>query len=83
MFKCNKCGQCCRNLNLNSVYKELHNGDGICIWLNEKNECSIYDNRPLLCRIDEGYNKFFKDSMTIEEYYYENYKVCKMLRRRK
>lgn len=83
MFNCNKCGSCCRNLNLNDLYKELHDGDGVCRYLDENNECSIYETRPLLCRVDEVYYKFFKDYMTIEEYYESNYKICDKLRRTK
>lgn len=80
MFKCDKCGQCCRNLNKSEVYKSLHNGDGICKYL-LKNICSIYDKRPLLCRIDESYEKIFKNRMTLEEYYILNYEMCKKLKK--
>ncbi|WP_102401045.1 YkgJ family cysteine cluster protein [Haloimpatiens massiliensis] len=81
MFKCIKCGKCCRSLNKSKLYDDFHNGDGICKWLNEEsNECTIYNSRPLICRIDEGYEAFFKDIITKEEYYNENYKICKSLR---
>ena len=43
------------------------------------NLCSIYDNRPLLCRIDDSYDIYFKDRYTKEEYYKLNYEVCKKL----
>jgi Fe-S-cluster containining protein len=75
MFECDKCGECCRNLDKSPLYAELDRGDGTCRYL-EGNLCSIYETRPLICRVDEGYNAFFKDTMTIEEFYSENYKMC-------
>ena len=78
MFKCDCCGECCRNLDKSDLYKELNRGDGVCKFLME-NLCSIYDNRPLLCRIDDSYDIDFKDRYTKEEYYKLNYEVCKKL----
>lgn len=43
------------------------------------NDCSIYENRPLLCRIDESYDSIFSFFMTREEFYYINKKACKKL----
>lgn len=79
MFMCDKCGQCCRNLNKSPIYSRLHNGDGVCIYL-DGNLCSIYEKRPLLCRIDDSYNVLFKNSISIDEYYKINYEVCKKLK---
>ena len=79
MFKCDKCGKCCRKLNKSDIYKELHNGDGICKYL-DGNLCSIYLNRPLLCRVDECYELYFKESMTRDEYEKFNYEVCSILK---
>lgn len=78
MFKCDCCGECCHNLDKSDLYKELNRGDGVCKFLME-NLCSIYDNRPLLCRIDDSYDIYFKDRYTKEEYYKLNYEVCKKL----
>lgn len=82
MFKCDKCGECCRNLNKVNIYKDLHNGDGICRYL-EGNECSIYENRPLLCRVDESYEKLFKNIMSYKEYLQLNYQSCEILKNKK
>ena len=79
MFKCNKCGECCRHLNMSRLYDELNDGTGKCKYLSG-NLCSIYDNRPLLCRVDECYDLFFSDKMTREEYYELNYIWCGRLR---
>ena len=82
MFPCDLCGQCCRHLNLSPLYSQLDNGMGVCKYL-EGNLCSIYEQRPLLCRIDECYEKFFRDSMTLDEYYALNLENCKKLKKMK
>ncbi len=79
MFKCDKCGICCKNLHLSLLYGELDSGDGICRFLND-NLCSIYENRPLLCRIDESYDAFFSSIVSKDEYYRLNYKACNNLK---
>ncbi len=82
MFPCDKCGECCRNLNISELYKDLDRGDGICKYL-EGNLCSIYESRPLKCRIDESYDRFFSAKMTREEYYKLNLAVCSSLKNKK
>lgn len=82
MFEYDKCGECCRNLDKSPIYKELHDGDGICRFLNG-NECSIYNERPIICRIDEGYDAFFKNEMTYEAYLRATYECCKILKQKK
>lgn len=79
MFKCYKCGRCCRNLDKSSVYDEFHNGDGICRYL-KGNLCSIYSTRPILCRVDESYELYFKSIMTREKYEKLNHEICILLK---
>lgn len=79
MFQCSKCGECCRNLDKSPLYAELDSGNGVCRYL-KGNLCSIYEYRPLLCRIDESYEEFFKDSISKEEYYRLNYEACNILK---
>ena len=79
MFKCDKCGEFCRNLHKSPLYKDLHDGDGVCRYL-KGNECSIYENRPLICRIDDSYEVFFKQELSYEEYLQLNYESCKILK---
>lgn len=78
MFKCNKCGKCCKNLDKSEVYAFLDRGDGICKYLKD-NLCSIYEDRPLMCRVDTSYEVYFRDTYPIEEYYKLNYEICKKL----
>lgn len=80
MFECDKCGRCCRNLGKSPIYSELDKGDGTYKYL-VGNLCSIYDFRPLLCRVDECYEKFFKDTMSLEEYYKANYDACNKMKK--
>lgn len=79
MFKCDVCGCCCRNLKNSELYAELDRGDGVCKYLSG-NLCSIYENRPLLCRVDESYDLLFSSLMTREEFYKRNEKGCKKLK---
>jgi hypothetical protein len=81
MFKCDKCGLCCMNVGISSIYEGLDRGDGICKHFDDiTGLCCIYENRPLLCNVDETYNMYFKNQMTREEYYKRNYEVCKNLK---
>ena len=82
MFKCDKCGECCRNLQLSSIYAVLDRGDGVCKYL-EGNLCSIYDSRHLECRVDDAYEELFSKSMTKAQYYQLNYESCRLLKRKK
>lgn len=69
-FVCDKCGLCCKNLKqFGDFYKELDDGTGVCIHFNSKtNLCGIYDQRPLKCRVEEGYLVYFQNDYTYEEY---------------
>lgn len=80
MFKCDSCGCCCRNIYKSELYIDLNKGDGTCKYL-VGNLCSIYENRPLFCRVDECYDLFFKDTMSRDEYYKLNTEECKKLKK--
>lgn len=79
MFQCNKCG-CCRNLNKSILYAGLDRGDGVCKYL-DGNLCSIYEERPILCRIDECYELYFKQIIDKKKYYNLNKEMCENLRK--
>lgn len=80
MYKCDMCGCCCRHIGNSEIYKNLDNGHGVCKYL-VGNLCSIYNKRPLLCRIDETYNQIFYKLMDIEMYYNLNKIECKKLKK--
>lgn len=79
MFPCDCCGCCCKNLSKTKEHMKLDRGDGVCRYL-QNNLCSIYEHRPLACRIDENYELFYSDKMTLEEYYRLGIEVCKKLK---
>lgn len=80
MFKCDKCGKCCRNLKLNEIYSFLDRGDGVCKYLDlKKNLCEIYDNRPILCNVDKMYD-YYRKKYTKEDFYRLNTLICKKLK---
>ena len=79
-FRCDRCGLCCQNLQMNEEYSDLDDGTGVCIYYDWKNHlCTIYDNRPEKCNVAKGYDLFAKE-MLYEEYLDINYQVCKMLK---
>ena len=80
MFECDQCGACCRHLDRSEIYDYLNRGDGTCIYL-DGNLCSIYDRRPTICRVDDSYNRFFKETMSLENYYKANYESCAILKK--
>lgn len=59
-FECVKCGACCRFAAAISKIPELDRGDGTC---------SIYDERPIICRVDATYEQFYSDTCSRDEYY--------------
>lgn len=74
-FKCDKCGACCA-----AISPEYDRGDGRCKHLTKDNLCYIYDDRPLVCRIDEMFDEYYIGTMTREEYYEANQHCCKQLK---
>lgn len=54
--------------------------DGQCKFLDgETNNCSIYKDRPLFCRIDDAYEQVFHKQFSKEEYYKLNAEACNQL----
>lgn len=49
-WKCIRCGACCHFAAY--ALPAFDRGDGVCKHLTEKNECAIYDTRPMVCRVD-------------------------------
>lgn len=83
MFQCDCCGLCCRSLEGIELFQNLNRGDGICKYLNLKtNLCTIYENRPPFCRVDESYDMYFRNSISREAYEHLNYESCDALKAR-
>ena len=81
-FPCNSCGKCCRNIgnNSSSIAKVLNRGDGICQFLDlDSNLCTIYEFRPLLCRVKDAYHVFYSDKYEWDEFVALNKNICDQL----
>ena len=82
MFKCDCCGLCCMNLKKSDIYSDLDRGDGVCKYFDmETKLCSIYINRPDKCNVDKTYEVYFKNKISLEEYYQLNYEACSELKK--
>ena len=80
MFPCTSCGLCCQNI---TNIKELNSydlGNGTCKYFDLiNNECTIYDGRPSICRIDKMFDLVYSKKFTQEEFYIGNANVCNHL----
>lgn len=78
-FQCDQCGLCCIGLDKKKITAELHDGDGICRHLDRDTmRCSIYETRPVFCRVDEYYDRCLSDKMSREEYLALTYEACRL-----
>ena len=60
-FECTQCAGCCTNKNI-SLFNLKHWGlkkgkNGHCSHLAKDNKCSIYEDRPLICNIEEVFDR--------------------------
>lgn len=78
LFLCNKCGLCCKRINLIEQLVKYDNGQGVCMYLID-NLCSIYEKRPLVCRVSDMYKVFFFKYFSKPEYYRLNMEMCRNL----
>lgn len=78
-FKCRKCGACCRHISDNEHLRFMADNSGCCIFLKD-NLCAIYEKRPIFCRVEEAYEKFFADILPYDRYIECNENACELLR---
>jgi Fe-S-cluster containining protein len=57
------------------VLSAYDTGNGVCRYL-VNNLCSIYENRPLICKVEEMYFSFFSDKMTEQDFVRLNIEAC-------
>jgi len=77
MFPCTGCGACCQNITNIEELKEHDLGNGTCKHLDHiSNKCTIYNDRPNICRIDEMFDLVYSKKFTRKEFYIENAKAC-------
>ena len=70
-FNCHSCGACCR---LAGHIGLPHRGNYVCIHLVD-NKCSIYENRPEICRVKDNYQNV-NDLVSLDEWYEINENMC-------
>lgn len=75
-FPCTKCGLCCQNIGQVSELKKWDKGNGCCKHFDKVKGCNIYLERPLVCRIDEGYQMFKSQFPSVQAFYQANAKIC-------
>ncbi len=82
-FNCTCCGACCQQLEVfGQEYKWLDNGNGTCVYFDEKtNLCSVYEIRPLICRVDFGYS-LYASKLSYDEYVRLTNIACNLLQKR-
>ena len=79
-FPCTQCGACCRHVNLSELTAYLDRGDGICHYYDLASRlCSIYENRPEICRVEVYYQKYLKKQYTWDKFVELNLIACKQL----
>jgi hypothetical protein len=78
-FECKKCGACCRHVGKVKGYKRMAKEDGSCMFL-DGNLCSIYEDRPDVCRSDRMYERYFAGRMSREEFDRATEEACRSVR---
>lgn len=71
MVDCQGCGKCCMLFNLTDneeiIKLNLSDEDGKCRYLENK-RCSIYSERPDICNSETVYDKYYKNTLSKEQY---------------
>lgn len=76
-FPCTSCGLCCRRVSDSLETQVLDRGDGVCHFLNEKtNLCDIYEQRPLVCRVQEYYIENYRHKISWKKFVDINVQIC-------
>lgn len=66
-FPCTSCGACCRKL---PGFATLNRGDGTCRYYDDATRlCTVYDQRPEVCRIDRYYETRLRDQLDAKVFY--------------
>lgn len=79
-FPCTQCGLCCQHVHLADETRFLDRGDGTCRHYNaDSKQCTIYDERPDICRVDLQYALHYHRLYSWEEFVALNLQVCRQL----
>lgn len=81
-FPCTQCGVCCQHVHWAEETKFLDRGDGTCkYYATDSKQCTIYAERPDICRVDRQYILHYADQCTWNEFIDLNLQVCSELER--
>lgn len=79
-FPCSSCGKCCRKVANSQLTAWLDRGDCVCKYFDEaKNRCTIYVTRPLICRVEDYYDRNLSDKISWDEFVKINTEICRRL----
>ena len=78
-YPCERCGACCKRVDLIDEMKIFDRGDGVCKNLTADNLCKIYSERPPLCNGEYFYKSFYRD-MTVAEFHQMMSELCEEVR---
>lgn len=79
-FPCTACGKCCRQVHKSEETAFLDRGDGICRHFDiQTNLCTIYHDRPLVCRVEDYYKAHLSEKYTWEDFVRLNLEWCERL----
>lgn len=79
-FPCQQCGLCCQHVNLAAESQFLDRGDGTCRhYVAASKLCSIYAERPDICRVGQQYTMRYARLYAWDEYVALNLHVCARL----
>lgn len=76
-FPCTQCGLCCQHVHLAAETQFLDSGNGTCRHYDTVSKhCTIYAERPDICRVDRQYIMHYSQQYTWDEYVALNLQVC-------
>lgn len=81
-YKCENCGACCRFWNPAKYDPTIVDKNGNCKYLDlNTKKCTIYDNRPIFCRIEAWYhaNEDINKNYSYEEFIRQQKIGCDIL----
>ncbi|WP_304350228.1 YkgJ family cysteine cluster protein [Comamonas testosteroni] len=76
-FPCTQCGLCCQRVHLSDETRFLDRGDGTCKHYEAASKkCSIYEERPDICRVDRMYALHYHRQYVWKEFVALNQQIC-------
>lgn len=79
-FPCVQCGLCCQHVHMSDETRFLDRGDGTCRHYDPASKgCSIYSQRPDICRVDRQYTARYSRLYSWDEYVDLNRQICSYL----